>query len=107
MKLPELRKQIETYSIEELRCLTAELYKAIPQKVKEEKDIDSLILSVPEYIKGNKTVRGSSPAAQKKGRSLKLCSQKLSFFLKMPTHKIILSQTVSSQSTSAPSGVLK
>ena len=38
MKLPEFRKQIETYSIEELRYLTAELYKAIPKKIKEEND---------------------------------------------------------------------
>ena len=37
MKLPEFRKQIETYSIEELRYLTAELYKAIPKKIKEER----------------------------------------------------------------------
>ena len=51
IKLPEFRKQIETYSIEELRYLTAELYKAIPKKIKEEKDIDPLVLSVPEHFK--------------------------------------------------------
>ena len=54
MKLPEFRKQIETYSIEELRYLTAELYKAIPKKIKEEKDIDPLVLSVPEHFKAKK-----------------------------------------------------
>ena len=46
MKLPEFRKQIETYSKWRLRYLTAELYEAIPKKIKEEKDIDPLALSV-------------------------------------------------------------
>ena len=104
MKLPEFRKQIETYSIEELRYLTAELYKAIPKKIKEEKDIDPLVLSVPEHFKENGTGKASSPS---KPRILEPWNQRLNFFLKMPMHRIILPQTASFQSMSGPNGVLR
>lgn len=107
MKLPEFRKQIETYSIEELRYLTAELYKAIPKKIKEEKDIDPLVLSVPEHFKENGTGKASSPSKVKKPRILEPWNQRLNFFLKMPMHRIILPQTASFQSMSGPNGVLR
>lgn len=81
MKLPELRKQIETYSVEELRYLTAELYKAIPKKIKEEKDIDPLILSVPEHFKENKNGTKPSPAKSKKAPDLEALESEIELFL--------------------------
>lgn len=81
MKLPEFRKQIETYSIEELRYLTAELYKAIPKKIKEEKDIDPLVLSVPEHFKENGTGKASSPSKVKKAPDLGALESEIELFL--------------------------
>ena len=105
MKLSEFRKQIETYSIEELRYLTAELYKAIPKKIKEEKDIDPLVLSVPEHFKENGTGKASSPSKIKKAPDLGALESEIELFLKMPMHRIILPQTASFQSMSGPNGV--
>ena len=81
IKLPEFRKQIETYSIEELRYLTAELYKAIPKKIKEEKDIDPLVLSVPEHFKENGTGKASSPSKVKKAPDLGALESEIELFL--------------------------
>lgn len=81
MKLPEFRKQIETYSIEELRYLTAELYKAIPKKIKEEKDIDPLVLSVLEHFKENGTGKASSPSKVKKAPDLGALESEIELFL--------------------------
>ena len=81
MKLPEFRKQIETYSIEEPRYLTAELYKAIPKKIKEEKDIDPLVLSVPEHFKENGTGKASSPPKVKKAPDLGALESEIELFL--------------------------
>ena len=43
MKIAELRALLKQFSEEELRIIIAEIYKTIPKKIKEEKDIDDLI----------------------------------------------------------------
>lgn len=50
MKVKELRAQIEGYSKKELQSLIAEMYKAVPKRVKDEKQLDQLIQD-PEYFK--------------------------------------------------------
>lgn len=45
MKLPELRRTIEQYPQERLRLIVAELYRAMPKKMIEEKGIDQFILN--------------------------------------------------------------
>ena len=46
MLIKEVRNIIDKYSEKELKVLIAEIYKAIPKKIKEEKDIDELIQDI-------------------------------------------------------------
>ncbi len=56
MKIPELRALAGKYSKEELQYLVVELYRAMPKKLKEEKEIDKLFLE-PGQV-GNHTEQG-------------------------------------------------
>ncbi|MBE1556396.1 hypothetical protein [Sporosarcina limicola] len=49
MKVTELRKIVKEQSREELETLLVEIYKLIPKKVREEKDIDALIENPQHY----------------------------------------------------------
>lgn len=53
MKINEVRSQIKNYTKEEMQTLVTEMYKAIPKKVKEEKEIAKLIKD-PQYFKGKR-----------------------------------------------------
>lgn len=43
MLVSELRKLLKKYKEEDLRLLISEMYKAMPKKLREEKDIDALL----------------------------------------------------------------
>ncbi len=50
MLLSEIREQLKKYNEEDLRLLVAEMYKSIPKRVREDKDIDTLVQDVRAYI---------------------------------------------------------
>jgi hypothetical protein len=50
MKMPEVRRIIEKYSEEQLRAIISELYKAMPKAIKEEDDIDGILMN-PDSLK--------------------------------------------------------
>lgn len=60
MKITELREIVKEYNVEDLRLLIAELYKAMPKSLREEKEIDDLIrearvrLHMPKVAKAPK-----------------------------------------------------
>ena len=54
MLVPDLRKLLGQYKAEELRLIVLELYKAIPKKLREQKDVDSLLQDARAYGKGEK-----------------------------------------------------
>lgn len=56
MKIDEVRTLLDQYSEDQLRLIIAEMYKAVPKKVKEDKEIDSL-LNAPEQFKKSKTAQ--------------------------------------------------
>ncbi|MCP4399712.1 MAG: hypothetical protein GY801_20705 [bacterium] len=56
MKIAEVRTLLENYSEQQLRLIIAEMYKAIPKAVKEDKDIDGM-LSDPDALIRSKTPR--------------------------------------------------
>ncbi|MFC4618889.1 hypothetical protein ACFO4N_09125 [Camelliibacillus cellulosilyticus] len=58
MKVVELREQIKTYSAEELQVIIAEMYKAIPKRVKEDKEIDKLILDPQSFSQNRSSKKG-------------------------------------------------
>lgn len=51
MKIGELRALLARYSEDRLRVIIAEMYKAIPKSVREEKEIDDLLSSAGEHLK--------------------------------------------------------
>lgn len=53
----ELRGLLSHYQAEDLRVLVAEMYKSMPKKLREEKDIDRMIQNVQEHIRTRKTER--------------------------------------------------
>lgn len=61
MKIPELRIKIKDYNKEDLVILVAELYKAIPKAMREERNLDALINDINRY----KTVPASKRIADK------------------------------------------
>ncbi len=54
MKIGELRDAITGYSSEELRLVIVELYRRIPKRVVEEKNLDSLIEDPGEFLEAQK-----------------------------------------------------
>jgi len=56
MQIKEVRSIINNYSEEELRVLLAEMYKAIPKKVKEEKNIDRMIEDINSFKRSRRRV---------------------------------------------------
>ncbi len=57
MLIKEVRNIIDKYSEKELKVLVAEMYKAIPKKIKEEKDIDELIQDVNFRKKSRRSIK--------------------------------------------------
>jgi len=51
MLISEVRKILGKYNEEELRVLVSEMYKAIPKKVKGDREIDKMIENITEYKK--------------------------------------------------------
>ena len=60
MRIDDVRSLLDQYSEDQLRLIIAEMYKAIPKKVKEDKNIDSL-LKAPEEFKKSKTTKTKKP----------------------------------------------
>jgi len=54
MKIADLRRAIEACSEDKLRLLVSEIYKALPKKVIENKNIDQLILNTEEVLQKRK-----------------------------------------------------
>lgn len=56
MLIKEVRSIIKNYSEEELRILIAEMYKVIPKKVKQEKNIDKMVEDINNFMRSRKRV---------------------------------------------------
>lgn len=54
MKVSELRDLLKKYNNDELRILVVEMYKAIPKKMKENKEIDEIVQDVLVYMNKGK-----------------------------------------------------
>lgn len=54
MKIPELRSVIAGYSADDLRLLTVELYRRIPKKIIEEKELDQLVADPQGFLEAKK-----------------------------------------------------
>lgn len=57
MLVSELRELIKKYKEEDLRLLISEMYKAMPKKLREDKDIDALVNDVHAYLNTGKAIR--------------------------------------------------
>ncbi len=57
MKISEVRKILEKYSSDQLKVIVAELYKAMPKSVREDKEIDSLIRDPDSFKKAKRKGR--------------------------------------------------
>ncbi len=57
MKIAEVRSILEKHSDKQLRLIIAEMYKAIPKAVKEDKDIDDIIKNPDMLIKNGKKTK--------------------------------------------------
>ena len=57
MKVAELREQIKKYDENDLRVIISELYKAMPSKLREDKNIDDMIADYKGYISNGKAGR--------------------------------------------------
>lgn len=57
MLVSELRELLKMYKEEDLRLIISEMYKAMPKKLREEKDIDALLGDVHEYLSIGKVNR--------------------------------------------------
>jgi hypothetical protein len=57
MFVSELKVLLKKYKEEDLRLLILEMYKAMPKKLREEKDIDALLQDVHEYLRIGKVKR--------------------------------------------------
>jgi hypothetical protein len=51
MLVSELRELLKKYTIEDLRLLVSEMYKSMPKKLREDKDIDELLKDVHAYVR--------------------------------------------------------
>lgn len=57
MLVSELRESLKKYSQEELMLLITEMYKAMPKKLREEKDIDPMIQDIGAYMRVGKALK--------------------------------------------------
>jgi hypothetical protein len=57
MLIPEIRETLKKYKEEDLRLLIVEMYKSMPKKLREEKDIDTLLQDVSAYMRLGKAER--------------------------------------------------
>ena len=57
MLVSELRELLKKYNEEDLRLLISEMYKAMPKKLREDKDIDALLQDVHGYLRIRKVER--------------------------------------------------
>ena len=55
MRVSELRELLKKYKEQELNILIVEMYKAMPKKVREEKEIDKLLQNVEGFLSVGKT----------------------------------------------------
>ncbi len=69
MLVSELREILKNYKEEDLRLLVVELYKAMPKRLKEDKEIDTLIKEGKELLHKKKT--GKAPEKQVDAGSLR------------------------------------
>jgi hypothetical protein len=51
MLVSELRELLKKYTVEDLRLLVSEMYKSMPKKLREDKDIDELLKDVQAYAR--------------------------------------------------------
>lgn len=51
MLVSELRELLKKYTEEDLRLLVSEMYKSMPKKLREDKDIDELLKDVNAYVR--------------------------------------------------------
>ncbi|WP_026684836.1 hypothetical protein [Heyndrickxia coagulans] len=58
MRVTELRKLLEKYSKDDLSKMMIELYKAIPKKVRDEKEIDWMLQDFQQYKEAEKIKKG-------------------------------------------------
>ncbi len=58
MLVSELRELLNKYKEKDLRILIVEMYKAMPKKMREEKEIDRLLQDVNEYLNIGKVKKG-------------------------------------------------
>jgi len=61
MRIAEVRTLLEKYSEQQLRLIIAEMYKAIPKAIKEDKDIDG-ILTNPDELTPSKARKKEQPS---------------------------------------------
>lgn len=54
MKVCELKEKIKDYPKGDLKKVIVELYKSIPKKIKEEKEIDDIIINIDKPINTKK-----------------------------------------------------
>lgn len=54
MNISEFRETIKTYKEDDLRLLLSEMYKAMPKKLREDKDIDGMVRDLHGYISNSK-----------------------------------------------------
>lgn len=59
MLLSEIKEVIKKYEVNELRAIIAEIYKSIPKKIREDKDIDSIIMDFNSHTTTSKTEKKS------------------------------------------------
>jgi len=57
MLVSELRELLKKYKEEDLRLLITEMYKSMPKKLREDKDIDALLQDINEYMRIGKVER--------------------------------------------------
>jgi len=49
MLLPQVKELLKQYTEQDLRLLISEMYKAVPKKIREDKDIDEMITDIHAY----------------------------------------------------------
>jgi len=54
MKIQQVRELLQDYSVEQLRLIIGELYKILPKKVIEEKNIDVLLKDPEGFVASRK-----------------------------------------------------
>lgn len=76
MLVSEIKEMIKEYPEEDLRLLIVELYKAMPKKLREDKDIDTLIKDAKELLHSKKTDKKQAASAD-----VKLLKPEIELFL--------------------------